>query len=376
LREEIDQRKGIEKERDELLWQAQHQAAELNAILDSIPSGLTISDMAGRIVRMNDIAMRMLDSHPESMEPSVRGRLKEFAITTVDGKPFQPEDSPTNQALHGAMVQDITQVIRRRDSQLWLSVSAAPIRMQDGECLGAVTTFIDVTRTHEIQEQLKTFIHMVSHDLRIPLTIMRGHADLLRERLGEDDSQPARESVDAIKRSVTRMNVMINDLVDAARLEGGQEPLTLRPVALPAYLPEFLKRNTSPLCLERIRLDLATDLPPIPVDEPRLERVLLNLLSNAQKYSAPETPILLRARCLDNGVAVSVIDQGQGIHPDDIPHLFKKFYRARGERRAEGIGLGLYISRLLVEAHGGSIEVKSEEGKGSTFTIILPADKG
>jgi len=234
----------------------------------------------------------------------------------------------------------------------------------------------EIVQRRAVQEQMKTFVQMVSHDLRIPLTIMRGHADLLRERLPEVVSPPAEESIAAIERSVHRMNVMIDDMVDVARLEGGQTPLVMQSVALPAYLPRFLERNESPLCLERIRLDVAAGLPSISADEPHLERVLLNLLSNAQKYSAPDTPILLRARYLDRQVVISVIDQGQGIHPDDMPRLFQKFYRARGERRAEGIGLGLYITRLLVEAHGGRIEVESELGKGSAFSITLPASEG
>jgi PAS domain S-box-containing protein len=232
---------------------------------------------------------------------------------------------------------------------------------------------VEITERQAMQEQMRTFVHMVSHDLRVPLTIMHGHADLLHERLNEADTGLALESVDAIKRSVKRMNVMIDDLVDAARLEGGQAPLALQPIALPTYLAKFLTRNAAPLYPERIRLDTVDGLPPVRADEYRLERVLMNLLSNAQKYSAPDTPIGIRVRHSGSEVTVSVVDQGQGIHPDDLPRLFDKFYRARGERRAEGIGLGLYISRLLVEAHGGRIEVESELGKGSTFTFTLPA---
>ncbi len=147
--------------------------------------------------------------------------------------------------------------------------------------------------------------------------------------------------------------------------------LNLQPLVLSAYLPEFLTRNATALANDRILLEVPDDLPPVPADEARLERVLLNLLSNAQKYSAPETPIYLRVR-QGSELTVAVIDQGLGIHPDDLPHLFERFYRARSERRAEGIGLGLYITRLLVEAHGGQIEVESALGKGSTFRFTLP----
>ncbi len=104
----------------------------------------------------------------------------------------------------------------------------------------------------------------------------------------------------------------------------------------------------------------------------RLERILTNLLSNALKYSDPGTPVWMQAQPLDGEVRIAVKDQGRGIAPEHVPHLFEKFYRADSSRKAEGIGLGLYITRLMVEAHGGRIWVESEVGKGSTFSFTLP----
>jgi len=222
-------------------------------------------------------------------------------------------------------------------------------------------------------DRMKTFMHMVSHDLRAPLTIMSGHTELLHAKLAVSGDNPARMSAEAIMRSVKRLDAMIDDLVEAARLEGGQLSLRPRPVPLLAFLPAFLTRNAGVLQLDRIVLELAEALPPVTADEARLERILINLLTNAQKYAKPDTPIRLAARVLDDGVIISIVDQGQGIHPDDLPRIFDRFYRARStERKAEGIGLGLYITRLLVEAHGGQLRVESEEGKGSTFSFSLP----
>ena len=107
-------------------------------------------------------------------------------------------------------------------------------------------------------------------------------------------------------------------------------------------------------------------------DADRLDRMLLNLLTNAQKYSDPGTPVQVRALPREHEVVISVTDQGGGITPEDLPHLFSRFYRAKGARRADSIGLGLYITRLLVEAHGGDVRVESEPGKGSTFSFSLP----
>jgi PAS domain S-box-containing protein len=220
-------------------------------------------------------------------------------------------------------------------------------------------------------DQMKSFVHMVSHDLRAPLTIVNGHVGILQELVGRDNAMVQR-SADAIGRGIMRMDVMIDDLVEVARLEGGQLTLKPRPVALPEYLPAFMSRNAGILSPERSVLDVPGDLPLVLADDVRLERILTNLLTNAQKYSAPATPIRVHVYHTGETVTISIADQGQGIHPDDIPHLFDRFYRAKGERRAEGIGLGLYITRLLVEAHGGRIGVESALGNGSTFSFTLP----
>jgi signal transduction histidine kinase len=169
---------------------------------------------------------------------------------------------------------------------------------------------------------------------------------------------------------------MIQDLVDAARQEGGQLHLERQPVLLQTYLPELFQRATTVMETSRVRLDLPGDLPAVFADYNRLERIITNLLSNALKYSGPGAPVLVRARRIAAEVEVAVIDQGRGIAPDDLPHLFERFYRAKGERATEGIGLGLYITKQLVEAHGGRIWVESEVGNGSTFMFTLPLAHG
>jgi len=351
----------------------QRRAAEMDAILDSIADGLSISDAEGRVVRVNAAAERMLGCCLDETGTTIAEWQRELHITKADGTPFAPGASPTDRALQGEMAQTVTQVIHSLARALWLSVSAAPIRTTDGTQLGAVTTFTDITHLHEIQERMKTFIHMVSHDLRAPLTIMNGHTELLHEQFAVSGDELARTSIEAIMRSIKRMDAMIDDLVEVARLEGGQLSLRPRPVPLPAFLPAFLTRNAGVLQPDRIVFELAEALPPVTADEARLERILINLLTNAQKYAKPDTPIRVATRALDDGVIISIVDQGQGIHPDDLPCIFDRFYRARStERKAEGIGLGLYITRLLVEAHGGQLRVESELGKGSTFSFTLP----
>lgn len=231
----------------------------------------------------------------------------------------------------------------------------------------------DITALMRAQDEREIYIHTVSHDLRAPLTVINGHAQLIQHQLSEDglDGDLA-VSVDAILHGVQRMNTMIQDLVDAARLEGGQLQLSMRPLDLPAFLRELLARSESIIPAARLQLDLPAQLPFVSADADRLERIFMNLLSNALKYSPKEAPVIIRARKVDAMVDVAVQDFGVGIEPEELPHLFDRFYRARETHGVEGIGLGLYITSRLVEAHGGSLRVSSVPDAGSTFTFSLP----
>jgi signal transduction histidine kinase len=168
------------------------------------------------------------------------------------------------------------------------------------------------------------------------------------------------------------MDAMIEDLVEAARLEGGQYALACAPLELAPFFDDLLRRTRSALATDRVQMHFAPDLPPVLADSNRLERIAVNLISNALKYSPPEEPVCLAVERRDGEVAVSISDRGCGIAPDDLPHIFQRFYRAQ-TRKADSIGLGLYITCLLVEAHGGQIGVESAKGQGSTFTFTLPA---
>ncbi len=177
------------------------------------------------------------------------------------------------------------------------------------------------------------------------------------------------------------MNTMIHDLVEIARLEGQQFTLALDDVALHHYVPDLLARVRNVLPVQRVALNIPTDLPPVRADASRLERILFNLLTNAFKYSAPETPVRIQASRHNATVIITVTDHGHGIAPKDLPHLFERFYHASDGRKAEGIGLGLYFTKLLVEAHGGRIWVESESRQREhvcVYTaggIISPANR-
>lgn len=361
-------------EREHLLMEVEQRAAELDAALNSIVDGVIIYGVSGAIMRTNPAADRLIGFTVAERDETISERWVARRAKTPEGLMFPLEELPAQRALGGEVVHGVTLVLpQEKERYLWVSVSAAPIRSADGKLRGVVATYTDITELHELQQQHEVYVHTISHDLRAPLTAIRGYAQLIKAELVEQHLDGTLLSgMDGILRSAQRMNVMIADLVDAARLEGKALVLDLHPVKLACYLADLLKRSSAMLDISRIQEEIPEDLPPIVADYDRLERILMNLLTNALKYSPEDKPVIIRARQHGAMVVISVLDFGRGIDPEDIPHLFERFYRSKGARSTEGIGLGLYITKLLVEAHGGTVKVESEPGKGSLFAFTLP----
>jgi signal transduction histidine kinase len=229
-----------------------------------------------------------------------------------------------------------------------------------------------------IQEanRLKTeFVSIVSHELRTPLTSIQGYADLLLEDeriVGEE-----RESLTIVRKNADRLLGLINDLLDLSRIEAGRVDLHRTSLDLTRLISE-VARSLRPLIeakQQQLRLDLGDALPVVWADQDRVTQILTNLISNAHKYTLVEGSITVAARRDDGFVRVDVSDTGVGLSPEDQAQLFTKFFRAhdRSPQAGGGTGLGLVITRLLVELHGGRITVSSAPGQGSTFSFSLPA---
>ena len=371
-----DERERLLKENEELAETASRRATELETIINSIADSVVIYGTAGEVVRINRTAEKLF-GYPETES----GRqLAEWVNTmkaqTPEGKPFPPEDTPPARALRGETVRGLVMVIRPPvGTTLWLSASAAPIRTSDGRLLGAVATFTDITPLHDLQQQRARYILGISHGLRTPLTVVQGQAQLLLqalERAGIDARM--QRSTEVVVKSAQRMSVTLRDLVDLTEIEAGQ-PLKLNrvPVDLRSFVFQMKEHLRGLLDVERVRAEAPEGLPPVMADPDRLERILTNLLSNALKYSKPDTEVTISLSQSDGEVITSVTDRGKGIPAEDIPLLFQPYQRAQMVRAPqESLGLGLYITKGLVEAHGGRIWVESQVGKGSTFTFTLP----
>lgn len=257
-----------------------------------------------------------------------------------------------------------------------LTLTSAPVRAANGALLGQLFAFRDVTRERAADRLKDEFVAMVSHELRTPLTSIKGYVDLLRD----DDANPLgpeqQEFLTIIQRNVDREAVLVNDLLDIARLEAGQSDLDCRPLDLVPLLRQ-VAAALRPQCLanaQQVTLHFPPALPLVQGDAARLTQVFTNLLSNAHKYTAAGGRITITATATEAHVRVDVQDTGIGLSVEEQSRLFTKFFRADNAvvRRAGGTGLGLAITRALVEQHGGLITVTSAIGQGSTFSVALP----
>jgi signal transduction histidine kinase len=330
---------------------------------------------AGEVIRVNPAAVRIFGLEAVERALPHPKRLSLTPMFHPDGTPVAPEERPTSRALRGETVHGEVQVLKRPGAPpAWLSMSAAPVRATDGSLFGVVATSVDITTLHVLQEQRDDLLRAVSHDIRQPLTVVRGQAQLLISTLGAHgaDARTLR-GLQAIEASGGRISRMIEDLADAVRLESGQLRLRPEAVDLPAFVRELVERLGPGSDGNRVHVRYGEEPLSIWADPDALERILSNLIGNALKYSPADAPVAVVLEASDEGAKLSVRDNGEGIASADMPHLFERYYRVQSTvRKANGLGLGLYITKGLVTAHGGRIEVESELGKGSTFTFYLP----
>jgi signal transduction histidine kinase len=231
-------------------------------------------------------------------------------------------------------------------------------------------------RLREIAELREEFLALTTHDLRSPLTVISGVISFFTSgRLGEL-SPEQKNMVGMMERNTQNLIELVNDLLDAAKLESGTLQLELAPTNLRTLVHEICE-PLEPLAREKgiaLTQELPTDLPPARADRAKLRRIIVNLLSNALKFTPKGGRVTVRAELFNASLRISVADTGVGIAAEDLPLLFDKYEQARhrATRGEKGTGLGLYITRQLVELHGGTIHVESEVGRGSTFSFILP----
>ena len=365
------------KYRDEQLARA-----DLETVIAMSPVGIAVFNGGmGTPPVLNFEALRILrelgtaDQSPEEL-------IKALTIRHDDGQETSLEEFLVahSQSWRDGVPAAEEVVIRCPDGRsLTTLANASLIHSEKAEVESVVATLQDMTSLEELEKLRAEFVGMVSHELRQPLTSIKGSADVVLESLNSLDPVEVAQFIRIIKSQAERMHALINELLDIARLETGTLSLTPEPTDVAEPVDEaksaFLIEHGS----RHLIADIETDLPLVMADKRRITQVLSNLLSNAARYSHETSTIRLESRVDDDYVAISVVDEGRGVSAEQLPLLFRKFSRVNSdkqERETTGSGLGLAICKGIVEALGGRIWVESGGlGQGSRFTFTVPVVK-
>ncbi|NPV58538.1 MAG: GAF domain-containing protein [Actinobacteria bacterium] len=255
-----------------------------------------------------------------------------------------------------------------------LEIRTSIIEASPGERIGIIAVIRDITKLHELEQAKSDFVSTVSHELRTPLTSIKAYTATLRRGDVEFDEDTKREFLRVIEDETDRLARLVSDILDVSRIESGRLELKKREFDLARLARIVIEKLESHSSRHSFHLHYPQHMDPVYADPDKIEQVIMNLVDNAVKYSPSGGEVTVSLAQERNRVEFRVSDQGVGIPPEHLPHIFDKFHRVdnRATREIYGTGLGLYVSKSIIEAHGGSIWVESELGEGSTFLFTLP----
>jgi PAS domain S-box-containing protein len=345
--------------------------AWLMSIIDQMPEGVILLNDKGGIEAMNRALLSLTSSDANAVD--VAGLSAMFELRRPDGSLVPTDDYPVTRALaRGEVTTDREILVRLKDGRSVPTMgSAAPVRDPEGRITGAVAVIRDVTALKDLERLREEWASIIAHDLRQPVGAITLTAESLLGSRGANLSAQERRGVERIRSASKRLGRMIEDLLDFSRIEARRLSVRPRDVDFCAIIDAVVESHRE---TNAIRVVGEPGLR-VSVDPDRVHQVLDNLISNAVKYGRPDAEI--RLEWLDRGdrLEVVVTNQGAGIPAEDLPKLFSRFGRTRGAHAhptPAGIGLGLYIARGLVEAHGGRIWAESVPGESTSFHLTLP----
>ncbi|QHI70435.1 ATP-binding protein [Tichowtungia aerotolerans] len=338
------------------------------AVLSSMEEGVLAVDTEGLIISLNKAASKFFQVlHPETAP----GRSIEEVFRNVKLQKF------IGSVLKGQEPREC-ELTARHSETYDLKVRGTNLLGMQGARIGAVVVFTDVSRLRRLESLRSDFVANVSHELKTPITSIKGFIETLLDG-AINDPEEADRFLRIVAKHADRLNAIIDDLLTLSRLEqGDKEEMDLQKVGLAGLMNSAVE-----VCTHRAskkNITISTECPDhlsVFVNPPLIEQALINLISNAVKYSAENKDVAVCASAVDDGVLLSVKDSGYGIASEHLERLFERFYRIdKGRSRQEGgTGLGLAIVKHIAQAHGGAVSVESIFGKGSTFSILIPSEK-
>jgi PAS domain S-box-containing protein len=349
------------------------EQSRLAAIFENSTDGILTVDNALRVIDFNS-AMERLTGWRES---EVLGRFYYDVLRPRDrqGNEVGLQGSPILQAFAGQSVVNREMGITTRDGQLvTVALTASCVRSKSGEPLSGILTMRDITREREEEERRSTFISVISHELQTPIAIIKGYASTLARADAALEADALHSRLAAIEEEADRLNRLVGNLLYASRIQAGGLQMEIVPLDLGNLIESVTRRLRAKSSDVRVTMSIPQNLPTVMGDRERIEEVLQNLLDNAMKYSPHQRAITITCRATGEEVIVSVSDTGMGISLRDQKEIFNRFERSHNKaaQASPGAGLGLYIARAIVEAHGGHIWVESTLHEGSTFSFSIP----
>jgi len=344
-----------------LYGQITYEKQRLDALLDSAADGILILNADHTIERCN-VSFEKLFGEPREQ---VIGKNHEEVILWdghPQGKTLQEAEAEGWPLTPSATLYVEGDLKRSLPPSLPVGATYAPMLAEDGKLRNIIVSVRDITHFRTADEIKATFISIVSHELRTPVALIKGYASTLRRDDAKWDKSIINDSLAVIEEESDRLSKMIDDLLDASRLQAGGLSLNKADVSLSHMAKRVAERFASQSKNHSIFTDFPEKFPVILADETRIEQVIANLVSNALKY-APQGEIKISGQARPEQVVICVSDEGPGIEAKDLPHIFDRFYRSTGAvKHTKGAGLGLYLSRAIIEAHGGRIWADASTG--------------
>lgn len=354
-----------------LYGQISYEKQRLDALLDSAADGILTLNADHTIERANAAFEKMYGrsrtdiagkQHSEIIRWAVEPQGMTLEEAVAGGWPLTPN-------AHLYVEGDLARPV---PPPLPVGITYAPLITPAGSLRNIIVTVRDITHFRTAEEIKSTFISIISHELRTPVALIKGYASTLRRDDAKWERGVIEDSLSVIEEEADRLSKMIDDLLDASRLQAGGLSLKRADLSLPDLARRLAERFGTQSPKHTFVVDFPARFPVILADETRLEQVLSNLISNAIKY-APQGEIRISAQVHPGQVIVCVSDEGPGIDPKDLPHIFDRFYRSTdAARQTKGAGLGLYLARAIVEAHGGRIWADPKPASGARICFSLP----
>jgi two-component system phosphate regulon sensor histidine kinase PhoR len=255
-------------------------------------------------------------------------------------------------------------------SNRFIRVIAIPFK--DDSPGGALLLIQDLTEVRSLQTMRREMVGNISHEFRTPLAGIKAMVETLQD-VAVDDKEVTRDFLSRIEVEVDRMTQLVAELTELSRIETGKAELELEPIDINSLVEEAIVQLKTQAERRNLSIEMSLgSIRAVPADKERLRQVMVNLIHNAIKFNRPGGSIKISTESSEASVFVEVSDTGTGIARRDLPHIFERFYKADKSRAGQGSGIGLAIAKHVVESHGGKITVRSEEGKGATFSFSLP----